>query len=74
MTVQIVQTIPIPEYVHGVSIDFEGHVWGVEHEGTHAYRVDPETQQVDTVSGLIGAYTYSDMTGFAIAAAGSPVG
>ncbi len=73
-TVQLVQTINIPAYVHGVSIDFEGHIWGVEFAGTNAYRVDPETLQIDTVGGLIGAYTYSDMTGFAISAAGTPNG
>ncbi|MFV8753168.1 hypothetical protein ACNOYE_21680 [Nannocystaceae bacterium ST9] len=73
-TVQIVQTIQIPAYVHGVSIDFEGHIWGVEFAGSNAYRVDPETLQVDTVGGLIGAYTYSDMTGFAISSAGTPSG
>lgn len=71
-TVQIVQTIPIPAYVHGISIDFQGYVWGVEFGGTNAYRIDPDTQLYDTVSGLVGAYTYSDMTGFAISAAGTP--
>jgi streptogramin lyase len=73
-TVQLVQTINIPEYVHGVSIDFEGHVWGVAFGGSNAYRVNPETLQVDVVGGLIGAYTYSDMTGFAISSAGTPSG
>jgi hypothetical protein len=73
-TVQVVQTIVIPEYVHGVSIDFEGHVWGVAFGGSNAYRIDAETLQIDTVGGLIGAYTYSDMTGFAISAAGTPNG
>jgi hypothetical protein len=73
-TVQIVQTINIPAYVHGVSIDFEGNVWGVEFGGANAYRVDPDTQQYQTVTGLVGAYTYSDMTGFAISSAGTPNG
>jgi hypothetical protein len=73
-TVQIVQTLNIPEYVHGVSIDFEGHIWGVAFGGSNAYRVNPETLQVDVVGGLVGAYTYSDMTGFAISSAGTPNG
>jgi hypothetical protein len=29
---------------------------------------------IDTVGGLVGAYTYSDMTGFALSAAGIPSG
>jgi len=73
-TVQLVQQIAIPSYVHGVSIDFEGNVWGVEFSGDEAFRVNPETEQIDTVGGLVGAYTYSDMTGFALSAAGTPSG
>jgi hypothetical protein len=68
-TVQIVDTINIPAYVHGVSIDFQGNIWGVEFGGSNAYRVNPDTLQIDAIGGLVGAYTYSDMTGFALAAA-----
>ncbi|WP_146661086.1 hypothetical protein [Enhygromyxa salina] len=71
-TVQIVQSINIPSYVHGVSIDFEGYIWGVEFGGDEAFRVDPVNLTIDTVGGLVGAYTYSDMTGFALSAAGIP--
>jgi len=62
-------------YVHGVSIDFQGYVWGVSMENV-AYRVDPDTEEYDTVTGLNFPYTYSDMTGFALANAGgwSPAG
>ncbi len=73
-TLDIVQSHPLPAYVHGVSIDFDGYVWGVEFSGSNAYRLDPQTGQVDTVSGLVGAYTYSDMTGFALSSAGVPSG
>lgn len=73
-TLDIVQSHPLPAYVHGVSIDFDGYVWGVEFAGSNAYRLDPATGQVDTVSGLVGAYTYSDMTGFALSSAGVPSG
>jgi hypothetical protein len=69
-TLQVVYTHNLPEYVHGVSIDFQGYVWGVSMMGSNAYRVDPETGMFDTVSGLVGPYTYSDMTGFALAGAG----
>ncbi|MEM6989670.1 MAG: hypothetical protein AAF721_04210 [Myxococcota bacterium] len=71
-TMQIVQSIPIPQDIHGVSIDFDGYVWGVPISGSVAYRVDPNTGNVDTIDGLVGAYTYSDMTGFALANAGAP--
>jgi hypothetical protein len=70
----VTDQIPIPAYVHGVSIDFDGNVWGVQFGGTDAYRVDPVTQTVDTFTGLVGAYTYSDMTGFALSSVGIPTG
>jgi len=64
---------PVPSYVHGTSIDFQGFVWGVSRD-TRAYRVDPATGAVDTVDGLNSPYTYSDMTGFGLANAVGPVG
>jgi streptogramin lyase len=73
-TVEFVSEFAIPAYVHGVSIDFAGNVWGVGFGSTEAYRVDPVTGQVDTFAGLVGAYSYSDMTGFALSSAGTPAG
>ena len=70
-TLQVVQTIPIPSYAHGVSIDFYGYVWGVSLYEPYAYRVDPATMMVDTFTGLNMPYTYSDMTGFALKNAGT---
>jgi hypothetical protein len=70
----IVDEIPIPAYVHGVSIDFDGYVWGVQFGGADAYRVDPIAHTVDVFTGLVGAYTYSDMTGFALSSVGIPTG
>jgi hypothetical protein len=58
---------------YGVSIDFEGYVWTVA-SGNNAHKVDPETGQVWTYGGLVGAYTYSDMTGYALSNAGTPNG
>ncbi|MFO7567089.1 MAG: hypothetical protein R6X02_30875 [Enhygromyxa sp.] len=58
---------------YGVSIDFEGYVWTVAY-GNNAYKVDPETGQVWSYGGLVGAYTYSDMTGYALSNAGTPSG
>ena len=68
-TLALEYTVAIPSSVHGVSIDFEGNVWGVQ-MGSNAYRANPVTGQVDTFTGLVGAYTYSDMTGFALSNVG----
>jgi streptogramin lyase len=70
-TVQVLDEIPLPKYAHGVSIDFQGYVWGVTYMEPEAYRVDPVTKQIDTFVGLTGPYTYSDMTGFALQNAGT---
>jgi hypothetical protein len=56
---------------YGISIDFEGYVWAVGY-GTTASKVDPVTGQFWTYNGLVGAYTYSDMTGYALSNVGSP--
>jgi hypothetical protein len=58
---------------YGVSIDFEGYVWTVEN-GSTASKIDPQTGQFWTYNGLFGAYTYSDMTGYALSNVGSPSG
>jgi hypothetical protein len=70
-TLDLVTTIPIPQYSHGISIDYNGNVWGVS-MGTQAYRVNPEDGMVDTFNGLVGPYTYSDMTGWALGNAVGP--
>lgn len=69
-SLELVNQIPLPEYVHGISVDFQGNVWGVSFSGSNAYRADPESGQVDAFTGLTQAYTYSDMTGFALSTAG----
>jgi hypothetical protein len=56
---------------YGISIDFEGYVWAVAY-GDTASKIDPETGQFWTYNGLVGAYTYSDMTGYALSNVGSP--
>lgn len=74
VTMQVVAQIDLPAYVHGISIDFEGNVWGPAIYNDEAYRVDPVTQTIDIVTGLNYPYTYSDMTGFALSNAGHPSG
>jgi hypothetical protein len=56
---------------YGVSIDFEGYVWAVAY-GNTVSKIDPDTGQLWTYNGLVGAYTYSDMTGYALSNVGSP--
>jgi hypothetical protein len=58
---------------YGISIDFEGYVWAVAY-GSTATKIDPETCQTWSYNGLVGAYTYSDMTGYALSNAGTPSG
>jgi len=67
-TMTISQTYEVPEYFHGLSVDFDGMVWGVPIGGSSVYRLDPATGSVDTLTGFTGLYTYSDMTGLALAA------
>ena len=72
-TLTVKTTYAVPQYVHGISIDLYGYVWGVS-MGTQAYRVNLTDSSVMTFEGLVGAYTYSDMTGFALSNVGSPQG
>ena len=74
-----VESFVVSEHLHGVSIDFEGYVWGVGGTagiggGERALRIDPATGDFETVEGLVGAYTYSDMTGFALVGSTTPRG
>ena len=70
MTMEVVQTIDLPHYVHGISIDFEGNVWAPAIFDNRAYRVNPTNGSFNSVTGLNNPYTYSDMTGFALSIAG----
>jgi hypothetical protein len=73
VTMETVRTLdvgqPGDDHIWGVAVDFDGYVWAVPRSGTRAYKVDPDTNQItSTVHGLVSAYTYSDMTGFALVA------
>jgi hypothetical protein len=63
-TLEIDVEIDMPQHLHGISIDFDGFVWGVT--TYEAYKVDPATGAWDSYDGLTDAYTYSDMTGVAL--------
>ena len=72
-TLEIKQTFTLPQHVHGISVDFFGYVWGVS-QGAEAYCLNVSDATYKTFTGLVGAYTYSDMTGFALSNVGSPSG
>lgn len=60
---------------HGWAIDFDGFIWSIPYEGAVAHVSDPDTlEEVATIEGLVGAYTYSDMTGFQLSNVTQPVG
>lgn len=69
MEIVATHTIGNGDYLKGISVDFQGYVWAVT-SADRAHRVDPDSGEYETVFGLVGPYTYSDMTGFALANAG----
>jgi hypothetical protein len=60
------------EYPKGVSIDFDGKIWGVG--GATAVRIEPDDYTQNVYNGLDGAYTYSDMAGGALKNVACPEG
>ncbi len=74
-TLQIVKEIDIPvSSSRGVSVDIDGFVWFIE-VGNRAFKIDPNAETYEVYNGLVGAYTYSDMTGNALSiVAGSIAG
>ena len=53
--------MPVPGY--GMTVGASGYVWTC---GEDVARFNPKDETWDTLNGLVGAYTYSDMTGFAL--------
>ena len=49
-------------------------MWSTARYDNTAYRFDPDTLQVDSYAGLIGPYTYSDMTGWGLLNVAQPEG
>jgi len=73
-TMAVLDQIDLPSSLaKGVSIDFYGNVWVVD-QGTSAFRIDPATMTIDTFTGLVGPYTYSDMTGWGLSSVSNPEG
>lgn len=66
-TMEVADTAQLPNLVAGISVDVHGYVWGNSFASDSAWRLDPQTDEIETVSGLNQAWGYSDMTGFALA-------
>lgn len=64
-TLTVGMAIPLEGTVKGVSVDVDGFIWAVT-QSDRAYRIDPEDFTTEFYGGLVGAYTYSDMTGWAL--------
>jgi hypothetical protein len=47
----------------GIGVDVDGFIWAVLLGGTTAYKIDPDTYELDFIDGLVSPYTYSDMAG-----------
>lgn len=67
-TLQVLSTTPVPTtgQSKGIGIDFFGYVWIVSDAGNTAVRMDPDTKQIQTYTGLNDPYSYSDMTGWGL--------
>jgi hypothetical protein len=73
-TLAILDTIPLNSFsVKGISIDFYGYVWVVDMSQS-AFRIDPNDKSVLSYDGLVGPYTYSDMTGWGLSNVANPPG
>jgi len=55
--------LPAQGLYRGISVDVDGYVWAIPLGGTQAFKIDPDTYTFESVDGLNGPYTYSDMTG-----------
>jgi streptogramin lyase len=69
-TMMVSDPIPYPNassWMNGVSADASGKIWTLDPVINTAFRYDPGTGQIDSYAGLDYPYTYSDMTGAALA-------
>lgn len=65
-TLEVNKIIENPKFIsgRGLSFDFDGSAWIVG--STRAVQLDVQTEAIDVYDGLKSAYTYSDMTGWAL--------
>ena len=64
-TMMVGDTVPLPNpgLARGVGVDVDGYIWAVILGGTQAFRIHPDTYEIQSYDGLNGPYTYSDMAG-----------
>jgi hypothetical protein len=64
-TLEVGDTVLLPAQglYRGISVDIDGFIWAIPLGGTEAFKIDPDTYAFESVGGLNGPYTYSDMTG-----------
>jgi hypothetical protein len=65
-TMAVGDTVPLPDgnvIYRGIAVDYDGFIWAIMVGGNSAHRIDPDTYEVETVTGLNSPYTYSDMAG-----------
>ena len=55
-----------PSSCRGLSVDLDGNIWSTSMGQNTAFRYNPNSGAVDTYNQLVGPYTYSDMTGWAL--------
>ena len=78
-TMEVGDTVPLPAgnlIYRGIGVDVDGFIWAIPLGNTQAFRIDPDTYQVESIGGLISPYTYSDMAGGQLnaVACGTPAG
>lgn len=61
------QTIDAPDDLSGMSVDFGGYLWTMYYFGMEAYRVDPESGEIDVIPGIEFSRAEGDMTGAGLA-------
>ena len=78
-TMQVGDTVPLPAgnlIYRGIAVDVDGFIWAIPLSNTQAFKIDPDTYEVESIGGLISPYTYSDMAGGQLnaVACGTPAG
>jgi hypothetical protein len=64
-TMAVGDIVLLPDAVNyrGIAVDVDGFIWAIGLGGTKAYKIDPDTYEIDWYDGLNSPYTYSDMAG-----------
>jgi hypothetical protein len=66
--------VPTSGGCKGMAVDFQRNVWCVSQSASTAYKINPNTLQVQGFPTGTNPYTYSDMTGFQLQNVAPPLG